>query len=280
AFEKAWKAACNSSSKEEVVVPSGNTFLVNPTTFPGPCRSAISVKIEGRIVAPSQISAWKKRDTSMWLTFANISSLTIYGSGIIDGQGLLWWNNSCKINKTNPCSRAPTAMHIGNCTDVGIRQLQFVNSQQIHVGIFYSSNVQLTGLQIKAPEDSPNTDGIHLDYVNNAKIHNCDIQTGDDCISITGVTSNVDIQNIKCGPGHGISIGSLGEHGEISQVEKINVQEVVFNGSQNGARIKTWQGGLGYAQQIMFANMIVNNVSNPIIIDQYYCDISTPCQPQ
>ncbi|GLJ21763.1 hypothetical protein SUGI_0406150 [Cryptomeria japonica] len=280
AFKKAWEAACISSSDGEMVVPSGSKFLINPTTFPGPCKSPVSVKIEGEIIAPAHQSAWNNADRKMWLTFANISALTIQGGGTIDGQGQVWWEKSCRINEKNPCTRAPTAMYIGNCTDVLIRDIHFLNSQQIHLGIFYSSDVQVTGLLIRAPEDSPNTDGIHLESVENVQIDNCDIETGDDCISITAMTSDVRIQKIRCGPGHGISIGSLGEHGEESNVEKIDVREVVFDGSQNGARIKTWQGGSGYAREITFADLTINNVSNPIVIDQYYCDSSKTCKIQ
>uniref|UniRef100_J3MJQ2 Polygalacturonase n=1 Tax=Oryza brachyantha TaxID=4533 RepID=J3MJQ2_ORYBR len=51
-------------------------------------------------------------------------------------------------------------------------------------------------------------------------------------------------------------------------------------GTTNGARIKTWQGGKGSAKNIVFQNIIMDNVWNPIIIDQNYCDSSTPCKQQ
>lgn len=45
-------------------------------------------------------------------------------------------------------------------------------------------------------------------------------------------------------------------------------------------RIKTWQGGSGSASNIKFQNIQMKNVSNPIIIDQNYCDQESPCQEQ
>jgi polygalacturonase len=70
------------------------------------------------------------------------------------------------------------AMSITGCSNVLIRNLQFVNSQQMHLAVVDSSEIQLSGLQIQAPEDSPNTDGIHIQRVQNAQIDNCVIETG------------------------------------------------------------------------------------------------------
>lgn len=40
------------------------------------------------------------------------------------------------------------------------------------------------------------------------------------------------------------------------------------------------QGGSGYAKNIKFLNIKMQNVTNPIIIDQNYCDQAEPCQEQ
>lgn len=40
------------------------------------------------------------------------------------------------------------------------------------------------------------------------------------------------------------------------------------------------QGGSGSASNILFQNIEMNNVSNPIIIDQNYCDQDKPCKEQ
>ncbi|KAJ4975895.1 hypothetical protein NE237_001001 [Protea cynaroides] len=111
----------------------------------------------------------------------------------------------------------------------------------MHLVIDNSSEVQVSQLSIVAPEDSPNTDGIHVTHSQDVEITDSFIGTGDDCISIQTRSNNVTISQIKCGPGHGISIGSLGDDGEKAMVEQINVSDCHFVGTQNGARIKSWQ---------------------------------------
>ncbi|GAB4832151.1 hypothetical protein Ancab_006168 [Ancistrocladus abbreviatus] len=58
------------------------------------------------------------------------------------------------------------------------------------------------------------------------------------------------------------------------------VNSANFSGTDNSVRIKTWQGGSGVAKNIVFQNIVMKDVSNPIIIDQNYCDRKTPCKQQ
>ncbi|CAL5425857.1 unnamed protein product [Camellia sinensis] len=101
----------------------------------------------------------------------------------------------------------------------------------------------------------------------------------DDCVSIGSGYYDVDIRNLTCGPGHGISIGSLGNHNTRACVSNVTVRDTVIKQSDNGVRIKTWQGGHGAVSGIMFSNVHMENVRNPIMIDQFYC-LSKDCSNQ
>lgn len=68
------------------------------------------------------------------------------------------------------------------------------------------------------------------------------------------------------------SIGSLGKDSVESGVQNVTVKTVTFTGTDNGVRIKSWaRPSSGFAKNIRFQHCVMNNVENPIIIDQNYC---------
>ncbi|KAM0937637.1 putative endo-polygalacturonase [Dioscorea sansibarensis] len=272
AFEKAWEMVCKSLIKAVLVVPDKN-YLVKPIVFSGPCLSSIQVEIKGTIEAPSHASDWNGKNIRHWIVFDGVKDLIVKGGGTIDGNGENWWKNSCKVNKT-------LAMTFYSCDDLRLQNLKFKNSQKIHLSFEDCQKVQASHLNINAPETSPNTDGIHITRTTYMDLTNSEIKTGDDCVSIVTGSRNIRISNIICGPGHGISIGSLGANNSEGHVANVMVNNAKITDTSNGVRIKTWQGGHGYVKNILFKNIAMHNVQNPIIIDQNYCDSDTPCQKQ
>nr|GME13863.1 polygalacturonase QRT2-like [Ipomoea batatas] len=282
AFLNAWRDACGSRVESPlVIIPQSFRFLVFPLTFWGPCNSQkIYFMISGEIIAPSSMGTWKGRDASEWVVFRDVKGLTIDGSGTIDGQGKPWWDNSCRYHPSlKGCTTlAPTALKFVSCNETSVSNMYVNNSPQTHILVLDCHGFNLHNIFINSPADSANTDGIHIQSSHNFSITHSKISTGDDCVSIGDYTSNVEINNIACGPGHGISIGSLGKSGNIVQVESIHVRNVFFSGTTNGARIKTWQVGRGTVRDVIFENLLFNYVGNPIIIDQHYCNIQGACR--
>lgn len=280
ALARAWKAACASPRPAVLLVPGGKRYLLKLVSLSGPCKSSVTVTVKGTLVASPNRSDWNDEDRRHWIVFRQVDRLTVNGGGAVDGNGETWWKNSCKINKALPCKEAPTALSFHYCTSLRVQDLKIVNSQQIHMSIEDCTGVQLTGLSITAPGTSPNTDGIHITRSKDVQVTNCKIKTGDDCLSIETGTHNLHVSQVVCGPGHGISIGSLGDDNSRAEVSGITIDSVQLYGTTNGARIKTYQGGSGYAKDITFQNMVMYDVKNPIIIDQNYCDKAKPCEAQ
>ncbi|CAM0877100.1 unnamed protein product [Alopecurus aequalis] len=280
ALAKAWNVACSSSRPAELLIPKGKSYLLKSTTLSGPCKSTIVFMVKGTLVAPPSRSERSEDNIRHWIMFQGISDLTVTGGGSINSNGEIWWKNSCKINDVLPCTQAPTALTFHLCDNLKVENLNILNSQQIHVSIEDCTNVRLASLSISAPGTSPNTDGIHITLSKDVQVRDCVIKTGDDCMSIEDGTHNLHVTKVVCGPGHGISIGSLGDDNSKAEVSGITIDSVQLYGTTNGSRIKTWQGGSGYAKDIIFQNIIMDNVQNPIIIDQEYCDSAKPCENQ
>ncbi|KAL8255499.1 hypothetical protein R6Q59_030566 [Mikania micrantha] len=268
AFLSAWSSACNSTKSALIVVPSGTYLLATAITFAGErCQSSsITIRIYGTLVAPFDYNAIA--NSGDWIRFHRVNHVTISG-GTLDARGGSLW--SCKTSGKN-CPSGATTLGVYNSKNIAISGLKSINSQMFHILIDGCINAKLQGVSISASGDSPNTDGIHLISSTGVTIFNSKIATGDDCISIGPGNSNVWIQTVACGPGHGISIGSLGWALDEPGVQNITVTTTTFRGTQNGVRIKSWaRASHGFVTGAVFQHVTMVNVSNPIIIEQRYC---------
>ncbi|XP_008813782.1 polygalacturonase-like [Phoenix dactylifera] len=271
-FLSAWAAACGSSQPSAIIVPAGR-FLLSQALFQGPCKNSnIRIFISGTIVAPSGYGS-----NTVWISFNYVQGLSIFG-GTLDGQGQSFW--ACKMAGRS-CPNGATSLTIAESKNILISGLTLLNSEVFHISIFGSSGVTVRGAKITAPGDSPNTDGIHIQKSSFVTVSGSSIKTGDDCISMGEGATDVWIEKISCGPGHGISIGSLGDTPQEDGVQNVTVKSVVLAGTQNGLRIKTWgKPNTGFVKGIRFEHAIMQNVQNPIVIDQNYCPGNKNCPGQ
>ncbi|KAI3446948.1 hypothetical protein Pfo_003613 [Paulownia fortunei] len=263
AFLEAWDAACSASVESpRVYVPPDRTFLLNPINFHGPCSASRIGFILGTIIAPESPSMWDGRDASQWLGFKDINGLNVDGFGF------------------RQCTKvAPTALKFLWCNESSVRNMNLINSAQTHILVKGCNSFSIDNVIIQSPGNSPNTDGIHIQSSQHVLITNSKIGCG----------------NVECGPGHGIRWltfflfifycysfdGIMGRGGNYVQVENIRLTDAFFNGTSNGARIKTWQVSkyhAGYVRDVTFENLIFNYVKNPIIIDQNYCNVRNACK--
>ncbi|XP_043724312.1 probable polygalacturonase At1g80170 [Telopea speciosissima] len=278
AFQDAWNQVCNSSLPYPTLqVPSDKTFLLHPVVLEGPCISNnVTIEVLGNMLAPSDTSEWQcdyqegTYNCPSWLTFEHVNNLYINGGEgnfTIDGQGHNWWDLSCH----------KTMLILRHCSNVHISNINIVNGPNMHIFIQASTWIYTSNVNIFAPKTSPNTDGIHIQYSQNVFVHDSNIGTGDDCISIGESSSYINISRISCGPGHGISIGSLGRGGKIVMVEYIHVSDVEFSGTSNGVRIKTWQTISAVEISNVTYNHIYGTSDRPIAI-KFDCSDAVPCR--
>ncbi|KAK6941026.1 Glycoside hydrolase, family 28 [Dillenia turbinata] len=262
AFSAAWRAACQAGGAAKVVIPKG-TFLVAPIVLQGPCTSnPIFVEVLGNVTAPTDLSLFS---TPEWILFDHVDDLILTGDGSFHGQGQSVWDKSAGSGK------APSNIKFTKVNNGVIEKVTSIDSKGFHFFITNCDTIDIHNIKIIAPGLSANTDGIHLSHANGVTITSSNIATGDDCIGMIQGVTNAKISDVTCGPGHGISVGSLGKYQNEQDVKGVTVDNCKFVGTTNGVRIKTWPGSPpSAASDIFFQNLVMDRVKNPIIIDQLY----------
>ncbi|XP_061369318.1 polygalacturonase-like [Gastrolobium bilobum] len=271
AFMDAWRATCKSKVQARLLIPQGR-FLVSEMFFAGPCLTPgpITIQVVGTVVATTDISEYVDGE---WLMFEDLSGIKLIGGGTFDGSGKASWaqTENCETDPTSSCVRAPSSIYFNKVNNGIIQNIKSVNPKGFHIFVTNCANIRLRLLKLSAPDNSPNTDGIHISHSINVKVSKSSVETGDDCVSMIQGVNNVTINRLNCGPGHGISIGSLGKYEDELEVKDIRVQSCKLTGTTNGLRIKTWPDKYpGSASDISFNDITMENVKNPIIIDQEY----------
>ncbi|KAK3437588.1 exopolygalacturonase [Eucalyptus grandis] len=265
AFLDAWRQACQykGAYRRRLYVPLG-TYRLWPVVFEGPCAGLIIVTIKGVLKGPDDPSTFS---LNHWITFQYIDGMRIHGGGTLDGQGHhAWPYNKCA------CSPLPISVRLNFVNNTIIKSISSVDSKNFHFNVFSCHNIEFRRVQIIAPDESPNTDGIHIGDSSRIKITDSQIKTGDDCVSIGPGSKDIEIVGVHCGPGHGFSVGSLGKYPNEADVTGLSVRQCTMTGSQNGVRIKTWASPLkSRAYNFSFHDITMRDVHSPIIIDQEYC---------
>lgn len=275
--------ACAKAGGGHVVVPEG-TFVSGPIEL----KSAMDLHLaKGAILKMSSNAddypvSGKERQN--FISVADAHDVQISGEGSIDGQGEPWWVAFRQTKGTDAArseARRPQMIIFTRCERVKLTGIKTMNPPNTHCSLRQCKEVTIDGLTMEAPADSPNTDALNLN-IRNAVIRNCRIATGDDNIVFLASASarerapgveNIIVSNCTLGAGHGLSIGSYTSGG----VRNIAVDNVTFDGTTAGIRMKADRGRGGLVENIAFRNITMKNVKNPIYLTSYYP--GTPKRP-
>jgi polygalacturonase len=259
-----------------VLVPEGK-FLTEPFTLASRinlqlARGAIILISDDLKSYPSK--AGRYRDS---ITATDAQDVEISGQGTIDGQGQVWW---ATFRTNRLMTHRPYMIKLQNCQRVWVHGLTLCNSPMFHLVPQNCTDVTIEEMTIRAPGNAPNTDGIDPSGWN-FLIRNCTIDTGDDNIAVkpTGPRNpgnkNYLITNCTFLRGHGMSIGS----GTSGGIEALQVMDCRFDSTDSGIRIKTARGRGGLLQNLLYENLTMKSVKNPIYIVDWYPEREAPKDP-
>ena len=215
------------------------------------------------------------------ITSDDASNITITGGGTINGNGQPWWT----AYKSGTISVRPRLIQLNHSQHIEIDSVTLENSPQFHVSLEYCWYVTVKYVTILAPANSPNTDGIDPATCHFVYISHCRIDNGDDDIAVKSGNSdpsdtvagstNIWISDCTFMHGHGVSIGSETGGG----VDSMYVDSCSFDSTDNGLRIKSYRGNGGNLRNIVYSNITMQNVANPIWISCYYPSIPSETDP-
>jgi len=262
----------------------GGTVLVPPGKFlTGPIALASRINLQlakGAVILISDDRAHYPAGAAGYLnaiTAKDAHDLSISGEGTIDGQGQSWW---AAFRADPGMRRRPNLIVFSHCQRVEVAGVTLQNSPMFHLVPQNCTDVTVRSIVIHAPANAPNTDGIDPSGWN-YYITQCTIDTGDDNIAIKPTQDrspgNKDYLVTDCRflHGHGMSVGS----GTVGGLANLTVSHCTFDGTDSGIRIKTRRGKGGRLQHVLYENLTMNAVKNPIYLIDWYPEHDAPKDP-
>ncbi|MGB7266739.1 MAG: glycoside hydrolase family 28 protein [Terracidiphilus sp.] len=214
----------------------------------------------------------------------NAENIAITGDGVIDGQGESWWAMARTVRNAGVMGVHPRPRLIvfDHCKHVRIEGVTVQNSPFWQIVPYYSDDVVIHNIRVLAPYPSPNTDAVDPFSSSNVHIDHLYADTGDDDIAIKsgainspgGDAPSRDITITDCTflHGHGLSIGSEIAGG----AQNITAERIHFDGTDNGIRVKAARDRGNDVSNLVFRDIDMKNVANPLVISEYYPHILPP----
>jgi len=169
-----------------------------------------------------------------------------------------------------------------HCKHVRVEGITIQNSPMWQLVPYYSDDVVIRKIKVLAPFNSPNSDAIDPFSSSHVVIDHVLADVGDDDIAIKSGPINSpgpddpsrDITITDCTflHGHGLSIGSELAGG----AQNIHAERISFVGTTNGIRIKSNRDRGNDVGHILFRDIDMKDVKNPIIISEYYPGVLPP----
>lgn len=231
------------------------------------------------------LGTWEGHPLDMFaalLTGIAVEDVEIYGEGVLDGQAQLadWWQEPKKKRGSAWRGRM---LFLNRCRQITVQGLSFRNSPSWNLHPYFSQDLRFLNVQVEAPADSPNTDGLNPDSCSDVLVAGARFSLGDDCIAIKSgklymgsvyktPCERLEIMHCLMEKGHGgVTIGSEMAGG----VRDVLVHDCLMRDTDRALRIKTrrGRGSQGRIDAIRFECVKMENVATPLVINSFYfCD--------
>lgn len=270
AIQKALDAA-NNAGGGMVVIPQG-TWMFGRITVGSKTILHLKANATLKLLAYSDQPNHKTKEP--YITGKkNASDIVIEGesneTSVIEGQGGPWWD---AVETKESGLQRGSIIRFYQGSRYLFRNFRIQNAPSTNLTLGNSgkgAHNTVHDVTIYAPastdtDPSHNTDGIPIwtQYVN---IYNCTIDTGDDNVVTDENAQYVHVWNCHFKAGHGASLGSY-----TSNMHHIIYEDLTFDGTDCGFRLKSNTDRSGDVHDIIFRNCTMNNVEAPISMTAWY----------
>jgi len=299
--------ACGSGKAVKLATSgSNNAFLSGPLTLP----SGVTLWVDKGVTLFASRNPADYHKTSdktcgtvqssdngchALITASSTSKSGVVGEGVIDGRGgatltgksVSWWDLGTQAKDQGKSQNNPRLIQIDGGSQFTLYKISLHNAPKFHVVPSGINGFTAWGVKIQTPTSAyskwdasttKNTDGIDPAGSTNVVIAYSYISTGDDNIAIKGgsqASSSILVAHSHFYKGHGMSIGSETNSG----VSSVHVTDLTFDGTDNGLRIKSDASRGGAVHEILYENICIKNVDNPLVFDAYYSSDSGSLYP-
>ncbi|NYF78146.1 glycoside hydrolase family 28 protein [Granulicella arctica] len=208
----------------------------------------------------------------------NVKNAAVMGDGVIDGRGssqlighgYSWWQMARKAEPDNDRYYSSRLIAANHADGFVLYRITLHNAQNFHVVVNGTDGFTAWGVHLQTPTvkgtDARNTDGIDPASSTNITVAHSWIDNGDDNIAIkTGVT-HMSVLDNHFYDGHGMSIGSETDTGD----SFLLVDGLTEDHTTSGIRIKSNVTRGGSVHDLIYQNICMRDVKNPIAISPYY----------
>jgi len=276
------KAVVLRSSAGKNVFLTGPLSLRSGVTLVVAANTALVASRDPRVydLAPGTcgIVAEKGHGCKPLITGDNVENSGVMGEGSIDGRGgaklldqtVTWWDLAHDAKVTDRQQSVPWMMVLRHANGFILYKITLRNSPGFHVAVNQTDGFTAWGVKIMTPKTARNTDGIDPGSSRNVTIAHCFIRTGDDNVAVksskNGPSSNISVLHNHFYTGHGMSIGSGTDGG----VDHMMVDDLTIDGADNGIRIKSDRSRGGLVHDLLYRDVCIRNVKNPLVFTPLY----------
>ena len=221
-------------------------------------------------------NGYHKMDAPFITGKSKASDIVIEGesreTSIIDGQGAPWWDEVEMAKEAKKSTTRAAMIRLYQGERYLFRNFRIQNAPNTNITIGNGGKgahntahtITISNPSSGAEDPSHNTDGfpIWTDHVN---IYDCYIDTGDDNIVCDRYAQYVHVWDCDLKAGHGASFGSY-----TTGMHDIIYEDLRLDGTDSGFRLKSNNDRSGDVYNIVFRNVTMNNVANPISITCWY----------